>query len=420
MIATPMSPLYRKIAWRLVPFLVLLYMVAFLDRVNISFAALTMNRDMGISESLYGFAAGIFFLGYCLFEVPANMMLARMGARRWIAILLVAWGIVSVGTAFVANRPQYVAARFLLGVAESGFFPGVIFYLTVWLPRPMRARVMALFMLAVPLCTFIGSPISSHILLMNNMGGLKGWQWLFVLEGSPALILGIATWFVLADNPLSAPWLTGSEKEQLAQELHGDEQSLVPSTQSGAWVHVTRASVTYFLCSVGLYGLSFWLPKILVATGTSATSTGWLAALPFGAGGVAMVFVSRLHKRGLLPAMYLLSASGFIAAALLHGLPAVVTGFSVSGIGIFAALPLFWGTITARMTGKAAGTAIAIVNSVGAIGGFTGPFIMGWLRDRTHGYAVGLLTIAASMIGAALFAPTSISKQASEVVQPAD
>ena len=147
MIATPMSPLYRKIAWRLVPFLVLLYMVAFLDRVNISFAALTMNRDMGISESLYGFAAGIFFLGYCLFEVPANMMLARMGARRWIAILLVAWGIVSVGTAFVANRPQYVAARFLLGVAESGFFPGVIFYLTIWLPRPMRARVLALFML---------------------------------------------------------------------------------------------------------------------------------------------------------------------------------------------------------------------------------------------------------------------------------
>ena len=189
-----MSPLYRKIAWRLVPFLVLLYMVAFLDRVNISFAALTMNRDMGISESLYGFAAGIFFLGYCLFEVPANMMLARMGARRWIAILLVAWGIVSVGTAFVANRPQYVAARFLLGVAESGFFPGVIFYLTIWLPRPMRARVLALFMLAVPLCTFIGSPISSHILLMNNVGGLKGWQWLFVLEGSPALILGIATW----------------------------------------------------------------------------------------------------------------------------------------------------------------------------------------------------------------------------------
>jgi MFS transporter, ACS family, tartrate transporter len=419
-IAAPMSPLYRKIAWRLVPFLVLLYMVAFLDRVNISFAALTMNRDMGISESLYGFAAGIFFLGYCLFEVPANMMLARLGARRWIAILLVGWGIVSVATAFVANRPQYVAARFLLGVAESGFFPGVIFYLTIWLPRPMRARVLALFIVAVPLCTFIGSPISSHILLMNNVGGLKGWQWLFVLEGAPALILGIATWFVLADNPLSAPWLSGSEKEQLAQELHSDEQSLTDSSLSGAWLHVTRASATYFLCSVGLYGLSFWLPKILVATGSSAASTGWWAALPFGAGGVAMVFVSRLSRRGLLPAMYVLSALGFISAAVLHGIPAVVAGFSAAGIGIFTALPLFWGTITARMTGKAAGTAIAIVNSVGAIGGFTGPFLMGWLRDKTQSYAVGLLVLAGSMIGAALFAPRSISKRALEVVQPAD
>ena len=418
--AAPMSPLYRKITLRLVPFLVLLYMVAFLDLVNISFAALTMNRDLGISESLYGFAAGIFFLGYCLFEVPANLMLARIGARRWIAILLVAWGAVSVSTAFVADRPQYVAARFLLGVAESGFFPGVIFYLTAWLPRPVRARVMALFMLALPLCTFIGSPISSHILLMNNLGGLKGWQWLFVLEGSPALILGILTWFVLADNPHSALWLSGSEKEQLAQELRDDEQFLLSSDSAGAWIHVVRASATYFLCSVGLYGLSFWLPKILVAIGTSPTSTGWWAALPFGAGGVAMVIVSGLRRRRLLASMYVLSASGFISAALLHGLPGVIVGFTVAAVGIFAALPLFWGTVTARMTGKAAGAAIAIINSVGAVGGFTGPSLMGWLHDKTHSYSVGLLAIAASMMGAALLAPRSISKREQAAVQPAD
>src|SRR5450631_177647 len=207
-----MSPLYRKVTLRLVPFLVLLYMVAFLDRVNISFAALTMNRDLGISESLYGFAAGVFFLGYCLFEVPANILLTRIGARRWIAALLIVWGAISVLTAFVPNRSIYVVARFLLGVSEAGFYPGVLFYLTLWLPRSIRARVMALFMLAVPVVSCIGSPISSHILLMDQVAGLKGWQWLFLLEGSPALFLGIATWFVLADGPESADWLSRTEK----------------------------------------------------------------------------------------------------------------------------------------------------------------------------------------------------------------
>ena len=207
-----MSPLYRKIALRLIPFLMLLYMVAFLDRVNISFAALTMNRDLGISDSLYGFAAGIFFLGYCLFEVPANIMLVRLGARLWIALLLIVWGATSVGTAFVANQPRYVFARFLLGIAESGFFPGVIFYLTLWLPRRMRARTMGLFMLAVPLCNCIGSPISAHILLLDQAGGLKGWQWLFLLVGAPAVILGVVTLFNLADGPASARWLSENEK----------------------------------------------------------------------------------------------------------------------------------------------------------------------------------------------------------------
>jgi MFS transporter, ACS family, tartrate transporter len=236
-----MSPLYRKIAWRLVPFLMLLYMVAFLDRVNISFAALTMNRDLGISESLYGFAAGIFFLGYCLFEVPANLMLARMGARRWLAILLVVWGFVSVATAFISAKPQYVALRFLLGIAESGFFPGVIFYLTLWFPRAMRARMMALFMVATPLCNFLGSPISSHLLLMNQ-GGLRGWQWLFVLEGAPAILLGTISWFVLVDGPAAATWLSPAERTQLVRELEEDERP--HESAPSVWLHVVQSSIT--------------------------------------------------------------------------------------------------------------------------------------------------------------------------------
>src|SRR5579859_113168 len=195
-----MSPLYRKIAWRVVPFLMLLYMVAFLDRVNISFAALTMNRDLGISASLYGFAAGVFFLSYCLFEVPANMVLTRLGARRWLSILMVIWGFVSMGTAFVHSEATYIIARFLLGIAELGFFPGVIYYFTFWMPRTLRTRILALFLLSVPICNSLGSPISAHILLLDTAGGLKGWQWLFLLEGAPALVLGVATWFLLADG----------------------------------------------------------------------------------------------------------------------------------------------------------------------------------------------------------------------------
>ena len=396
MIASPMSPLYRKIALRLVPFLMLLYMVAFLDRVNISFAALTMNRDLGISESLYGFAAGVFFLGYCLFEVPANLLLARIGARRWIAMLLIVWGAVSVATAFVGDRPQYVAARFLLGIAESGFFPGVVFYLTLWLPRPARARVMALFFLAVPICSCIGSPISSHILLMNDVFGLKGWQWLFVIEGTPAVLLGVLSWFVLEDSPSSAEWLSTIEKDQLARELRGDEEAH-PSGLASAWVHVVRSSIAYFMYSVGLYGLSFWLPKILVATGASSTATGWWAALPYGVGAIAMVMVARLRDGWWLRAMYLLTAAGFIGVGLSHSLPLVLVSFAAASAGLFGALPLFWSATTSRVSGTAVGAGIAIVNSIGAVGGFTGPAVMGWLHDATHSYSAGLWVIAACL-----------------------
>lgn len=406
MTSSPLQPLYRKIALRLVPFLMLLYMVAFLDRINISFAALTMNRDLGISDSLYGFAAGIFFLGYCLFEVPANLMLARIGARRWIAILLLGWGATSVATAFVFNQPQYVAARLLLGVVESGFFPGVIFYLTLWLPRPVRARMMALFLLAVPLSSCIGSPISSHILGMDRLSGLAGWQWLFLLEGSPAVLLGFVTWFVLADGPQTARWLTEDEKIQLESELRRDEETQ-PLGSTVPWLHIVRASVAYFMYSVGLYGLSFWMPKILVAAGTTNIATGWWAALPYGVGAVAMVLISRLRGVRWLRAMYLVGAVGFAGVGVFHSLAITLLGFSLASAGILSALPLFWSATTARMSGKAAGAAIAIVNSVGAVGGFTGPFAMGWLHDATHSYAAGLCFIAGCLVLGALAAPSN-------------
>lgn len=397
---------YRKIAFRVVPFLMLLYMVAFLDRVNISFAALTMNRDLGISDTLYGFAAGVFFLGYCLFEVPANVMLTRIGARRWVAMLLVVWGAVSMATAFVDSRPAYITARFLLGIAEAGFYPGVIFYLTLWLPRAVRARIMALFLLALPVCNCIGSPISAHILLLDRLAGLRGWQWLFLIEGAPAILLGMVTWFVVVDNPWSAPWLAETEKDELARAMRACEES--PHGHSGKFcLHIARDAAAYFLLMCGLYGLSFWLPRILEASGVTPAATGWWAALPYGAGAVAMVLVSRMRGRGAMAVVCVAGAAGFAGAGLLHGLPAALVSFSFASMGVFGSLPLFWSASTGRMSSKVAGAAIALVNSIGAVGGFAGPYAMGWLHDFTHSYSAGLYAIAACMACAALVAPSA-------------
>ncbi len=398
-----MQPFYRKIIWRLVPFLMLLYTVAFLDRVNISFAALTMNRDLGFSETVYGLAAGVFFFSYCLFQVPANMVLARMGARRWLGLLMILWGIDCMATAFVAGEPSYITARLLLGIAESGFYPGVIYYLTFWMPRPARTRVLALFLLSMPLCNAIGSPISAHILLMDQVAGLRGWQWLFLLEGAPAVLLGFATWFVLADNPRSAHWLSEAEKNQLAADMKAGEPPEQPEGASRSWGRVVRDSAVYFMWSTGNYGLIFFLPKILVMRGASTLATGWWATLTFGVGAIAMLIASRARTFRSLPLLFVIAAVGFAAAASIKALPVAVAGCSIAACGIMASLPIFWSAASSRFSGKAAGTAIAIVNSVGAMGAGLGPYVMGWLRDLTHGYSTGLWVVAGCLaVGAVL------------------
>ncbi len=412
------NPLYRKIAWRLVPFLMLLYMVAFLDRVNISFAALTMNRDLGISESVYGFAAGVFFLSYCLFEVPANLVLARLGARRWLSVLMVIWGFVSMGTAFVHTESTYIGMRFLLGIAESGFYPGVIYYFTFWLPRTLRTRILALFLLAVPLCNSIGSPISAHILLLNDVYGLRGWQWLFLLEGMPAIILGIAAWFLLADGPWSASWLSAPEKNQVTNDLLLEESSQQDSGKQT--LNVARDCVIYFLWSSGNYGLTFWLPRILTTVGASNLSTGWWATVTFGCGALAMLWASRRRGLRALPWLFLASSAGFIVVGLAHTTPLAVAGFSLAAMGILASLPMFWSLAASRLSGKAAGAAIALVNSVGAVGAFAGPSAMGWLHDVTHHYSAGLWAIAAAMAVGGLLVYGESVKPATVAVQTAD
>jgi ACS family tartrate transporter-like MFS transporter len=400
MSAAAIAPVYRRIMGRLVPFLMLLYTVAFLDRVNIGFAALTMNRDLGISDRVYGFAAGVFFLVYFLFQLPANMALARLGARRWLGFLPVLWGAVTMATAFVASSGAYIAARGVLGFGEAGFYSGVIFYFTFWLPRSLRTRVLALFLLSLPLCNVIGSPVSAHILLMDHMLGLHGWQWIFLIEGAPAVLLGIAAWFFLADNPQSAAWLSAEEKMTVARDLANDDAFHLASA-GRVWLKVAGDSIAYFMWSTGIYVVSFWLPKILVARDASPEATGWWATLTFAIGALALLWASRQHHLRQLPLLFLAAGAGFACCGITHTLAGAVTGFCLAAVGLLSSLPIFWSVAASRLSGKGGGAAIAIVNSFGALGAFAGPYAMGWLHDATHHYAAGLWATAACLaIGA--------------------
>ncbi|MGB6973213.1 MAG: MFS transporter [Terracidiphilus sp.] len=399
-----MPPLYRKIALRLVPFLMALYLVAFLDRVNISFAALTMNRDLGIGPTLFGVTAGVFFFGYFLFELPSNLVLLRVGARRWIMVLMLAWGAVSVVTAFVRSPAEYIALRFLLGSAEAGFYPGVILYLTFWLPPSVRSRVMAVFVTAIPLSALIGSPISAQILLLHHALGLKGWQWLFILEGSPALLLGLLTWFVLPNGPSDVSWLTEDEKRTLASDLAAAEPA--HPAQKHRFLDVFTAepqiygwSFAYFCMAVGLYGLGFWIPTVLRSYGLSLRALGWAAAVPYLFAIVGMVGLSASsdhfrERRWHLTAAYSTAALGFLLAGLAPNAAVAIAGFSLAAAGTLASMPIFWSASTLALAGPLVAAHIALINSLGNLGGFFGPALIGWLSRTTHSYFFALAAIA--------------------------
>jgi len=399
-----MQPLYRKISRRLVPFLILLYLVAFLDRVNVSFAALTMNRDLGIGESLFGLAAGMFFLGYFFFEVPSNLMLLRVGARGWIMLLMIAWGIVSVATAFVAGPTLYIALRFLLGSAEAGFYPGVILYLTFWLPPSVRTSVMALFVTAIPLSNIVGSPLSAQILLLDHLAGLKGWQWLFIVEGTPAILLGFCVLFLLPNKPDDVAWLSADEKATLAEDLsattpahHAKAHSLLDAFTAEPIVY--GWSFAYFCLMLGLYGLGFWIPTVLASRGIALAHLGWAAALPYLAAIAGMILWSRnsdrhRERRLHLTFSFLSAAAGFLLAAFAPSAAIAVLGFAIAAIGILSGMPVFWSASTLSLAGPMVAAHIAVINSIGNLGGFVGPVLMGWLRQVTHTYIAGLVVIA--------------------------
>ena len=394
-----------KVTSRMVPFLIVCYFVAYLDRVNVGFAALTMNRDLNLSETAYGFAAGVFFLAYFIFEVPSNLFLERMGARKWIARIMFTWGIISGGTAFVQGETSFFVVRVLLGIAEAGFFPGIIFFLTLWFPAVYRARIIGSFMAAVPLSTVIGAPISGLLLGLNGWMGMRGWQWLFILEAVPALLLSFVVFFYLTDRPADATWLDADERAWLADRLareRAQRESVHSYSVTQALINpkVLALSLVYFGAVATNYGLSFFLPQIVKAFGVTNFQAGVITALPYVVGVVSIVWWGR-HSDQTMERRYHLAFPLFVASAgigvstMLPDPTLKMAALSVAGFGIFGCLPVFWTFPTAFLSGAAAAGGIALINSIGNLAGFAGPFVMGWMKDLTGTYTVGLLSLSA-------------------------
>ena len=399
---------YAKVTWRLIPFLFLCYVVSWLDRVNVGFAKLQMQGDLQFSDTVYGLGAGIFFIGYFLFEVPSNVILHRAGARLWIARIMVTWGILSSAMMFVSSAKAFYGLRFLVGVSEAGFFPGIILYLTYWYPARRRVRIMALFLTAISATGVVGGPLSGWILKnMNGVNGLAGWKWLFLLEGIPSLVMGISTWFYLDDSIQSSKWLADGEKELLARNIAADNahKSSHELRHAFAEPKVWVLAFVYFCFVSGLYAISFWLPQIIKNTGVKdPLDIGLLTAIPWGIGAVGMVLWGRSSDRtgerrwhtalaGVLGGVALL-----VSTAYGQNTVASLIALSLATVGILATLPIFWALPTAFLTGGAAAAGIAWINSVGNLGGFVAPYLVGWLRDVTQSTAAGLYVLSAGLV----------------------
>lgn len=403
---------YNKVGWRLIPFLLLCYVVAYLDRVNVGFAKLKMLQDLGLSETIYGLGAGIFFIGYFLFEVPSNVILHRVGARIWIARIMLTWGVISAAMMFVSSSTSFYVMRFFLGVAEAGFFPGIILYLTYWYPAERRARMTALFMTAIALSGVIGGPISGWIMSsFGGVAGLKDWQWLFVLEGVPSVVMGIVTFFYLDDGIDHAKWLTNEEKTMLKRNIVTENADKEDLHISAVFAHprVWLMSLIYFCFVMGLYGVGFWLPTIIKATGVKDTlQIGLLTAIPYAFGVVAMVLASRSADRSrerrwhiAIPA--LTGAVGLVLSVVWgQNTVLAMAALTLATMGILTTLPLFWSLPTAFLAGAGAAAGIALINSLGNLAGFASPFLVGWLKDVTQSTNAGMYLLSASMVLGAL------------------
>ncbi len=405
---------YAKVFWRLVPFLMLCYVIAYLDRVNVGVAKLQMSQDLGFSETVFGLGAGVFFIGYFLFEVPSNLLMHRLGARIWIARIMITWGILSGMFMFVETPTGFYILRFLLGLAEAGFYPGVILYLTYWYPAHRRAKIIALFMSAIPVAGIFGNPLSGWIMeAFHGTHGLQGWQWMFLIEAIPALLIGVVTVMYLDNGISSAKWLTDEEKKILTHEIEQDKK------ETGTQKHSLRAvfadkrvwwmCLIYFAFVAGQYGLTFWMPTLIKSTGvTGAFNIGLLSAIPFLCAIVVMNLLGhsadkRRERRWHLIVPALAGAVGFSAAASFADNTTVsLICLSMAAAGVLTCAPLFWSLPTAFLSGTAAAAGIAIVNSVGNLAGFASPYMIGYLKDLTSSTASGMYVLAAVLVVGAI------------------
>jgi MFS transporter, ACS family, tartrate transporter len=404
----------RKVAWRLLPFLCLCYMVNFLDRVNVGFAALHMNADLGFSPSVYGLGAGIFFAGYILFEVPSNLALQRFGARIWIARIMISWGLVAMAMALVHDEISFYALRLLLGIAEAGFFPGIILFLTYWFPARELARIVSLFMAAVPLATVFGGPLSGALLGTHGFLGLAGWQWLFIIEGLPAVILGAIVLVFLDNRPDHARWLTQDERQALSATLAAEARATRDVGYAELGHALTRPRVLvlgllYFCIVTGLYGIGFWMPQVIQTFGLDPLQIGFLTAIPYLVAACGMVLwgarSDRTGERIWHIALPLIAGgAAFVLSAFSEPLALTMLALTLATLGIYAAVGTFWSLPAAILTGTGAAAGLALVNSLGNVAGLTSPTIIGAIREATDSFTAALLFLAGALLLGALIA----------------
>lgn len=398
----------RKNLLRLVPLLAIGYFFNYIDRTNIGFAALTMNHDLGLTNTQFGAAAGMFFIGYCLLEVPSNLALYRFGARRWLARIMVSWGLLASACAFVGGPTSFYILRILTGAAEAGFFPGVLFYLSCWFPARNRVRILAWFLVAIPLSSVVGGPLSVAIMSMDGLAGLRGWQWLFLLEGLPACVLGVLTLLLLRDRPQEATWLTADERAALIDVLER-ESARIPKKNFGATIRDPKVWImTGILFSywIGINGIAIWLPLILKGHGLSNVAVGLLSGLPYLIAAVVMIVWARWMDRSgrhclHLVAACLVAAAGLGFSVISDALTPAMVGIVLAVIGLSSARPAFYSLPSRYLTGVAAAGGMAFINATGSLGGYVGPWMVGVLKDATHSFFSGMVAMSAMLVVAA-------------------
>jgi ACS family tartrate transporter-like MFS transporter len=406
---------FTKAAWRLVPFMALLYLISIIDRLNVGFAALTMNKDLGFSPAVFGLGAGIFFVGYSLFQVPANFFLERIGPRRWVFLILISWGAVSAACAFVQGPASFYLLRFVLGIAEAGLFPGIVLYLSYWFPQHYQARLTASFMAASPFAFIIGGPFASFLLQMDGLFGLNGWQWLFLIEGAPAIVLAFVLLRIVPNSPAEASWLSADEKALIASHLARE----APLEQRAFWPALVDSRVlvlglAYVAIGAGGYGIRIWLPQIVQDMGFSTFATGFVTAIPYTAAMLAMIVWGRSSDERrervwhvALPT--LLAAAGFAVAAAAGSDMVVLFALGAVVIGLDAVIGPFWSLPSSFLKGSAAASGIALINTFGTgLGGFLGSVTIGYSKELTGAYSASMAVLAGALVLATVLVLTLV------------